>query len=152
MSSSLCLSVNETGFCRTKPVRSCKGCIPSSRKSRRLRGRADAMGEIAMVALDGQQAGLLASILKPTLTIVEFLFIMRIVMSWDPQFDTDKKLPWAIFYKPTEPILGPTRKVIKPIGGVDISPIIWTFILSLANEILLGPQGILVLIERQGGL
>ena len=90
--------------------------------------------------------------LKPVLTIAEVFFIVRIVMSWDPQFNTDKKLPWSIFYKPTEPVLAPTRKVIQPIGGVDISPIVWTFVLSLANEILLGPQGILVLIERQGGI
>jgi YggT family protein len=102
--------------------------------------------------LDGQQAGLIASVLKPTLAVVEFLFIMRIIMSWDPAYNTGDKLPWAIFYQPTEPVLAPTRRVIQPIGGVDISPIVWTFILSLMNEILLGPQGILVLIERQGGL
>lgn len=104
------------------------------------------------MALDGQQAGQLAAILKPTLTVVELFFILRIVMSWDPQYNTDKKMPWAVFYKPTEPILGPTRRLIKPIGGVDVSPIVWTFIISLLNEILLGPQGILVLIQRQGGL
>lgn len=108
--------------------------------------------ELASVALSGEQAGLIISVAKPSITVLEFFFIMRIVMSWDPQYNTDKKLPWAIFYKPTEPILGPTRKIIKPVGGVDISPIIWTFLLSLINELFLGPQGILVLIERQGGL
>lgn len=111
-----------------------------------------AVSEMASLCLDGQQASLIAGILKPTLAVSEFFFIMRIIMSWDPAYNTDKKLPWAIFYKPTEPVLGPTRKVIQPIGGVDISPIVWTFVLSLMNEILLGPQGILVLIERQGGL
>jgi YggT family protein len=115
-------------------------------------GTAGAISEVAALCLDGQQAGLIASVLKPTLAVVEFLFIMRIIMSWDPAYNTGDKLPWAIFYKPTEPVLAPTRRVIQPIGGVDISPIVWTFILSLMNEILLGPQGILVLIERQGGL
>ena len=110
------------------------------------------MSEIASLALDGGQARLLATFLKPTLTIVEIFFILRIVMSWDPELNTDKKLPWAIFYKPTEPILAPTRRVIKPIGGVDISPIIWVFVISLSSEFLLGPQGLLFLIERQGGL
>ena len=107
---------------------------------------------IVDLALSGQQVGTAAAVLKPTLTIVEIFFIVRIVMSWDPQYDTDKKLPWAIFYKPTEPVLGPTRRVIKPIGGVDISPIVWVFLISLSQEILLGPQGLLVLIERQGGI
>ena len=114
--------------------------------------QAEAVAEVASLCLDGQQASLIAGILKPTLAVFEFFFIMRIIMSWDPAYNTDKKLPWAIFYKPTEPVLGPTRKLIQPIGGVDISPIVWTFVLSLMSEILLGPQGILVLIERQGGL
>jgi YggT family protein len=111
-----------------------------------------AVAEVAALSFDAGQARLLATILKPTLTVVQLFFIVRIVMSWDPEYNTDKKLPWSIFYKPTEPILAPTRKVIKPIGGVDISPIIWTFVTSFSSEILLGPQGLLVLIERQGGL
>lgn len=123
-------------------------CRRISRKPRCLR----ALPEVASLCLDGQQAGLIAGILKPAVTVIEFFFIMRIIMSWDPAYNTDKKLPWAIFYKPTEPVLAPTRKVIQPIGGVDISPIVWVFMLSLLNEILLGSQGILILIERQGGL
>ncbi len=59
------------------------------------------------------------------------------------------KMPWAVAYKPTEPILGPTRNLIKPVGGVDISPIIWVALLSFINEILLGPQGILNLLQRK---
>jgi len=59
------------------------------------------------------------------------------------------KMPWAVAYKPTEPILGPTRNIIKPVGGVDISPIIWVALLSFINEILLGPQGILNLLQRK---
>ena len=59
------------------------------------------------------------------------------------------KMPWVVAYKPTEPILGPTRNLIKPVGGVDISPIIWVAILSFINEILLGPQGILNLLQRK---
>ena len=139
--------------CAHKATLLVRGAVPTPhqivpRKPTCLR----AVPEVASLCLDGQQAGLLANILKPTVTILEFFFIMRIVMSWDPAYNTGDKLPWAIFYKPTEPVLAPTRKVIQPIGGVDISPIVWTFILSLLNEILLGPQGILILIERQGGL
>ena len=130
----------------------CRGSYGRSLRHERPQVDTRALGELASIALSGAQAGTLTAVLKPTITLAEFFFIVRIVMSWDPQFDTDKKLPWAIFHKPTEPVLSVTRKIVQPIGGVDISPIIWTFILSLANEILLGPQGILVLIERQGGL
>lgn len=51
-----------------------------------------------------------------------------------------KKLPWSAAVKPTEWLLGPTRRLIPPVGGVDISPIIWFAFLSFTNEILVGPQ------------
>lgn len=51
-----------------------------------------------------------------------------------------KKLPWSAAVLPTEWILGPTRRLIPPVGGVDISPIIWFAFLSFTNEILVGPQ------------
>ncbi len=76
---------------------------------------------------------------------------MRRSTTWDgPVMQIPgNKMPWAVAYKPTEPILGPTRNLIKPVGGVDISPIIWVAILSFINEILLGPQGILNLLQRK---
>ena len=51
-----------------------------------------------------------------------------------------QKLPWSAAVKPTEWVLGPTRRLIPPVGGVDISPIIWFAFLSFSNEILVGPQ------------
>ena len=59
------------------------------------------------------------------------------------------KLPWSLAFKPTEPVLGPTRRAIPPVGGVDVSPIVWVALLSFFNEILLGPQGILNLLQRK---
>lgn len=49
-----------------------------------------------------------------------------------------------------EPVLGVTRKVVKPFNGLDVSPIVWVALLSFVSEILTGPQGILSLIERKG--
>jgi YggT family protein len=37
------------------------------------------------------------------------------------------------------------------VGGVDVTPIVWVGLISFLNEILLGPQGILMLIQRQSG-
>ncbi|BDA47560.1 Protein COFACTOR ASSEMBLY OF COMPLEX C SUBUNIT B CCB3, chloroplastic [Coccomyxa sp. Obi] len=98
--------------------------------------------------IDARTAGLLARILQPFLSIGILLMIIRIVLSWYPQIPGDK-LPWSVVVKPTEPVLGPTRRVIQPVGGVDISPIIWVALLSFINEILLGPQGILNLLQRK---
>lgn len=101
--------------------------------------------------MDGATAHLLGDILRPTFTLFTFMYIVRIPMTWYPNID-GKDFPWSLAYAPTEPILSVTRKVIPLVGGVDITPIIWVGLLSFFNEILLGPQGLLVLIERQGGL
>ncbi|MBP0022103.1 MAG: YggT family protein [Cyanobacteria bacterium SBLK] len=71
-----------------------------------------------------------------------FLFIFRIVLTWYPQVELTR-FPFKAIAIPTEPFLIPTRKIVPPIGGVDISPIIWVGIVSLLREILIGQQGLL---------
>lgn len=70
------------------------------------------------------------------------LFIFRIVLTWYPQAELNR-LPFSLAYWPTEPFLAVTRKVVPPIGGVDITPVIWVGIFSLLRELLLGQQGLL---------
>jgi YggT family protein len=90
------------------------------------------------------------SILKPTFAIYTLLYVVRIPMTWYPDID-GSKLPWAIAYLPTEPFLKATKNFIPLIGGVDVNPIVWLSIVTFLNEILLGPQGLLILIQRQNG-
>ncbi len=77
-------------------------------------------------------------------------FLLRIVLTWYPKVDL-AKAPWPIVACPTEPILKTTRKYISPIGGVDITPVIWVGLISLIRELLVGQQGILsqILIKSQ---
>jgi YggT family protein len=44
---------------------------------------------------------------------------------------------------PTEPLLAPTRRLIQPIGGVDVTPVIWVGLISLLRELLVGQQGLI---------
>ena len=44
---------------------------------------------------------------------------------------------------PTEPVLALSRRVIAPIGGVDVTPVIWVGVISLVRELLVGQQGLL---------
>lgn len=80
--------------------------------------------------------------LGPLLGLMTLLFICRIVLSWYPQANLNR-LPFLLAAWPTEPFLIPVRKLVPPIGGVDISPIIWVGIISLIRELLLGQQGLL---------
>ncbi len=83
-------------------------------------------------------------ILGPLLGVMTFLFIFRIVLTWYPQANLTQ-FPLNVVVVPTEPFLAPSRKIVPPLGGVDITPIIWVGIFSLLREILLGQQGILTM-------
>lgn len=87
-------------------------------------------------------------ILGPVLGVMTFLFIFRIILTWYPQVNLNQ-FPFNVVAWPTEPFLGPTRKVVPPIGGVDITPIVWVGIVSLLREILLGQQGILTMMAMR---
>lgn len=81
------------------------------------------------------------------LAVLTFLFIFRIVLTWYPQVDS-QKFPFNLIVTPTEPLLAPTRKLISPIGGVDITPIVWVGILSLIREVLVGQQGLMTMLAH----
>lgn len=108
----------------------------------------DFMNNVALADLDPATAKLAISFLGPFLSAFSFLFIVRIVMSWYPKLPVGK-FPYVIAYAPTEPLLIVTRKVIPPLGGVDVTPVVWFRLVSFLNEILLGPQGMLVLLSQQ---
>jgi YggT family protein len=80
------------------------------------------------------------------LGLMTLLFIIRIVLTWYPQIDL-KQLPWNLVAIPTEPFLIPLRKIAPPIGGVDMTPIIWVGLFSLIREMLLGQQGLLTMMH-----
>ena len=81
------------------------------------------------------------------LALMTLLFILRIVLTWYPLIES-RRFPFSLVFLPTEPLLVPVRKIIKPIGGVDIAPIIWVGICSLLRELLVGQQGLLTLSGR----
>ncbi len=78
------------------------------------------------------------------LGLMSLLFILRIVLTWYPQVDLNR-FPGSLIGLPTEPLLIPMRKLIPPLGGVDISPIIWVGIFTFLREILLGQQGLITM-------
>lgn len=104
--------------------------------------------QLMVMDLDPATAKLAISFLGPFLSAFSFLFILRIVMSWYPKLPVGK-FPYVIAYAPTEPLLVATRKLIPPLGGVDVTPVVWFGLLSFLNEILVGPQGLLVLLSQQ---
>ncbi|KAJ0038739.1 hypothetical protein Pint_22667 [Pistacia integerrima] len=104
--------------------------------------------KLALADLDPSTAKLAIGIIGPLLSAFSFLFILRVIMSWYPKLPLGK-FPYVLVYAPTEPFLVPTRKLIPPLAGVDITPVVWVGLVNFLSEILVGPQGLLVLVSQQ---
>lgn len=93
--------------------------------------------------------------LKNTLNVVVFLtelaFLGRVILSWFPRIRL-KVLPWVVLYEPTEPVLKQVRKVIKPMGGIDLSAYGVVAICSFFSEFVTSSTGILAIYEKNGGV
>jgi YggT family protein len=66
-----------------------------------------------------------------------FAIFARIVLSWFPVSPGGPMAGiFSFLYTITEPVLGPVRRVIPPLGAFDISPIVVVIALTLvANTI-----------------
>ena len=78
------------------------------------------------------------------LSFLTLVFLIRLILTWYPKVDLNKGL-WLFIAVPTSSILNFTRKLIPPIGGVDVGPVIWIGIISFIREILVGQQGLIKL-------
>ncbi len=67
--------------------------------------------------------------------IIMLIMLIRVLLSWIPNFNWYKE-PWYSVRKFTDYIFEPFRKVIPPIGMLDISPIFAFIALSLAQRFL----------------
>ena len=73
------------------------------------------------------------------LNLLSFLMLCRVVISWYPKTDLTS-FPYSLVVFPTEWLLRPTRGIVPPAFGVDVSPIVWLAISTFLHEIFLGQQ------------
>ena len=78
------------------------------------------------------------------LAFLTIVFLIRLILTWYPKVDLNKGL-WLLISIPSSSILNLTRKLIPPIGGVDVGPVIWIGVISFIREILVGQQGLIKL-------
>ena len=104
------------------------------------------VGTTVRIGSEGAKAA--SAVLGPLFAVSTILFIVRIVMTWYPSVPYTK-LPWVVAYAERSRCSNRTRAMIPPVGGVDVSPIVWVMTISFMNEILLGKQGLLVLLSNK---
>lgn len=68
-------------------------------------------------------------------TVYTFLLIARVLGSWFPRFAHSQVMRFIAFY--TDPYLNLFRKIIPPLGMIDISPIIAFFALQMLQYLIL---------------
>ena len=78
------------------------------------------------------------------LSYLTLVFLIRLILTWYPKINLNQGL-WLLISIPSSSILNLTKKLIPPIGGVDVGPVIWIGIISFLREILVGQQGLIKL-------
>ena len=89
----------------------------------------------------GAIVAVLGFIIHGLLSIYILLIIIRIVFSWAMLSYTNRIMRFLVDV--TEPLLGPLRRIIPPLGWLDISPfvaflILWLFQAAVAGTLLRG--------------
>ena len=102
------------------------------------------MDSIIVISLFQNYLPVLDRTLGILLSFLTLVFLIRLILTWYPKVDLNKGF-WLLIAIPTNSILNFTRKLIPPIGGVDVGPVIWIGIISFLREILVGQQGLIKL-------
>lgn len=67
--------------------------------------------------------------------VLNILILARIIMSWVPGLGPYHPAVRAV-HQLTSPILDPIRRLMPPMGGLDLSPMIAILLLYLARNLL----------------
>jgi YggT family protein len=88
----------------------------------------------SIVATQEGAAGIFHLLVSWTFTILRFALIVRVISSWLPISPYSPWIRWS--YALSEPILAPLRRVVPNFGGLDITPILAYFLLSIVESVL----------------
>ncbi|MBN2290294.1 MAG: YggT family protein [Candidatus Glassbacteria bacterium] len=68
------------------------------------------------------------------LALYSFLILVRIILSW---VRVNRFNPWFVLLcRATDPFLDPFRRLIPPFSGIDFSPVVAFFVLSILRRVL----------------
>lgn len=80
--------------------------------------------------------GALFMLLAQAIQLYIFVLLARILITWIPNLDPYHPAV-QILRQVTDPVLEPARRIIPPIGMIDISPIVVFFALQILSGILM---------------
>lgn len=77
----------------------------------------------------------LIALVHQVVLLLSLLVVVRVVLSWVPSVDYGQPLIMLIV-RITDPVLQPVRRVLPPMGGLDLSPVVAILLLNLAEQLL----------------
>ena len=70
------------------------------------------------------------------LTVLTVAILIRALLTWVPNMDPSNPLV-RLLNQITDPLLEPARRLIPPMGGMDLSPIVVIVVLQLLQRVLM---------------
>lgn len=80
--------------------------------------------------------GVMALLVSWAFGILQIALLVRVIASWFRISEFSRWIRWAIVI--TEPIIRPLRRVIPPLGMIDITPLVAWLLLSLVKQLVVG--------------
>ncbi|HJR62797.1 MAG TPA: YggT family protein [Gemmatimonadaceae bacterium] len=80
--------------------------------------------------------GVIALLVSWAFGILQIALLVRVIASWFRISEFSRWIRWAIVI--TEPIIRPLRRVIPPLGMIDITPLVAWLLLSLVKQLVVG--------------
>lgn len=89
----------------------------------------------SIIASQNGAAGIFALLVSWTFTVLKLALLVRVISSWLPISPYSVWVRWSYYL--SEPILAPMRRVVPSLGGLDVTPLIAYFLLSVTESLLL---------------
>jgi YggT family protein len=80
--------------------------------------------------------GVIALLVSWAFGILQIALLVRVIASWFRISEFSRWVRWAVVI--TEPIIRPLRRVIPPLGMIDITPLVAWLLLSLVKQLVVG--------------
>lgn len=80
-----------------------------------------------------------SSIILAVVQALTLVLLIRVIMSWVVMYSRSETVQtiYRVFYQITEPLLAPLRRILPPMGGFDLTPIVAFFIIQMIGMILI---------------
>ena len=69
------------------------------------------------------------------LQIYQLILLGRVLLSWIPNVDYSNPIV-RFLYEATEPVLAPIRNALPPMSGIDLSPLVVFFAITILTRLL----------------